>query len=420
MSQEDTVQRSLPAQNWTDMLKRWAFHLGSLPLIGGVGGADVLLLLFAVAAWLHDDPEFFDIWLHMAFATVALGAFFWSARALLWRVLFWITASAVILFAKTGTLWDHALLERPFLLLVLLVILLFSRIRDHHVAVLSERTQELERRVSELIAVSNQLEASRAKLQEMAQNRADFLAQFSHELRTPLSAMIGYLEYLREDLDLQDNPEVVEILRKMDETGRHILRLVDNLLDLARIDAGEFDLQVSTFDVGREVRGIVETVRPLVARNKNDISLRVGSAVGEMRSDRTKVRQILYNLLSNAAKFTHQGQILVSVYRDSPPDGDWLIFEVRDTGAGMTEEELRTLFEPFKRGRRSRSVQGTGLGMPLTKRLVEQLGGTLEVSSQPGHGTTFVVRLPRQLRLDEETATAGEEENSAHPARGRQ
>lgn len=391
-NQTETTQTTLPVRMET--LERWAVRLVRVPLIGDVGLIDALLLLSSFLTWvLHDEFEF---WLYLIYAWLGIGAFFWTWRSFAVRGLFWVLISFALMMQKIsiGEMSSDAFIERPPLLLLLVSIFVLARWRDQNAAQLEATNRELAQRVAELVKLSSELEESQAQLRQMAEARATFLAHFSHELRTPLSAMLGYLEYLLEDATLASDGEVADILRKTYNAGQHMLNLVNETLDLARIDAAKVEIHVAAFDLKKEIQTVVETIRPLVARNNNTLTVEVPQHLPKMENDPVKVRQILYNLLSNAAKFTQNGTIHLSAKADTYDGKEWLSLMVRDTGIGMSEEDLQMLFVPFTRLTSAREMRGTGLGMPLTKRLVNLLGGDIRVQSAPGQGTTFFVRLP--------------------------
>jgi signal transduction histidine kinase len=253
----------------------------------------------------------------------------------------------------------------------------------------------------------------------LAQRRADaeassrarnmFLASMSHELRTPLNAIIGYGEMLQEDAALLTREQMTNDLRRITAAGKHLLGLINELLDLSRIEAGKMTVHVERFDIATVLREVAYTARPLVERQGNRLELHAAEA-GAMRADITKFRQILLNLLSNAAKFTRDGTITLSVARerDEAIGGrEQVVARVADTGIGMTAEQLGRLFQPFVQasGSTVRDHGGTGLGLALTRRLCRLMGGDITAESEPGRGTTFTVRLPAVVTDRRETTT---------------
>ena len=251
--------------------------------------------------------------------------------------------------------------------------------------IVNQRTADLETAV---------IDAQRAREEAENANRTKsaFLANMSHELRTPMNAIIGYSEMLMEDLQESDQPEMVEDLRKIHSSGKHLLGLINDILDLSKIEAGRMTLFSETFDVAQVLAEVQETVRPLVVRNSNQLKVELEAGLGVMHSDLTKFRQILFNLLSNASKFTERGTIRLRARRDA----DGLSFSVRDSGIGMTPEQVSKIFEAFTQADASttRKYGGTGLGLAITRRFCEMLGGNISVRSEPGVGSEFTVRLP--------------------------
>jgi PAS domain S-box-containing protein len=235
-------------------------------------------------------------------------------------------------------------------------------------------------------------------------NRAKsiFLANMSHELRTPLNAIIGYSEMLEEETQELGKVAVVQDLQKIQSAGKHLLALINDILDLSKIEAGKMGLNVETFDVAQVVKEIASTVQPAVTKNTNAIHVDLATNAGEMRADLTKVRQILLNLLSNSCKFTDHGTITLHVSRKTIAHRDWLQFEVGDSGIGMTAEQKGNLFREFSQADASiaRKYGGTGLGLAITHRFVQIMRGTITVDSQPGHGSTFTIQLPADVTLE--------------------
>ena len=240
------------------------------------------------------------------------------------------------------------------------------------------------------------LRAAKQAAEEANLAKSTFLANMSHELRTPLNAIIGYSELLideSEDLGI----ETLETdLSKITRAGRHLLSLINDVLDLSKIEAGKIDIELKSFSVSEAIEGIAAVAAPLVADRGNELILECPEAIGEMRSDPTKVRQILFNLLSNAAKFTENGQITLRVDRNITATGDQLTFQVRDTGIGMSANQLDRVFDAFTQAQASTSREygGTGLGLAISRRYCELLGGTLKVESTLGEGSTFTAHLP--------------------------
>lgn len=249
--------------------------------------------------------------------------------------------------------------------------------------------------ITEQKRVEEELAAAKAQAEEANRAKSQFIANMSHELRTPLSAVIGYAEMLEEEVAELGQPTILEDLRKIHGNARHLLALINDVLDLSKIEAGKMEAHPERFDVAKLLAEVARTVGALAQKKGNRLELEVGPGLGEMRSDLVKVRQILFNLLSNAAKFTENGTITLRAARE----GDALLFEVRDTGIGMSEEQQARLFQRFNQADPSttRRYGGTGLGLAITKAFCALLGGEIAVASRPGEGSAFTVRLPADL-----------------------
>ena len=245
--------------------------------------------------------------------------------------------------------------------------------------------------ISELLDARREAEAANSA-------KSQFLANMSHELRTPLNAIIGYSEMLREEAVDRDLAEFVADLGKIGSAGHHLLKLINDILDLSKIEAGKMGLSVEVFELAPLVDDVLTTAVPLAERNRNALEAECG-VVGSMRSDPTRVRQVLLNLLSNACKFTQAGTIRLEARSDGE---DWIEIEVRDSGIGMTEEQMGRLFEAFSQAEASTAAKygGTGLGLAISRRFCRMMGGDIDVRSAPGAGTSFTVRLPRVVTED--------------------
>jgi GAF domain-containing protein/CheY-like chemotaxis protein len=244
-----------------------------------------------------------------------------------------------------------------------------------------------------------EIEDKGRQLEVADRHKSEFLANMSHELRTPLNAIIGYSEMLQEDATDLGAEQFTDDLKKINAAGKHLLELINAVLDLSKIEAGKMELYLESFDVATLIRDIVAVIQPLAAKNTNRLDVRCPDAIGSMRADLTKVRQALFNLLSNACKFTERGAISLTVARETLNSRDWMVFSVSDTGIGMTPEQLTRLFQAFSQAdaATTRRYGGTGLGLALSRRLCRMMGGDVTVESEAGRGSTFTIRLPAQV-----------------------
>ena len=253
----------------------------------------------------------------------------------------------------------------------------------------NEMLVQIQSRDAELtIAKEAAEEASRAK--------SSFLANMSHELRTPLNAIIGYSEMLQEEAEERGVPEFGADLKKVHGAGRHLLSLINDILDLSKIESGKMELLLETFEVRSLLEDVESTIKPLVEKNHNTLEVVGATDAGAMHADVTRLRQVLFNLLSNACKFTEKGRITLDVRREHGTFGDDVVFRLSDTGIGMTPEQQSRLFEAFMQAdaSTSRRFGGTGLGLAISRRFCQMMGGDVSVTSTPGVGSTFTVRIP--------------------------
>jgi signal transduction histidine kinase len=263
---------------------------------------------------------------------------------------------------------------------------------------------KLQTKNKELAAARDAAECARG-VAEHAKEQADeankaksqFLASMSHELRTPLNAIIGYAEMIQEEAPEIGAESIVPDLQRIQSAAKHQLGLVNDILDLSKIEAGKMTLFIEEFDVAKVVREVEATVQPLVAKNGNKLEVDCSGDIGTIRADQTKVRQTLFNLLSNASKFTEKGTIRLEANRTSAPEQ--IVFRVTDTGIGMTPEQLGRLFQAFSQADASTSKKygGTGLGLAISKNFCQMMGGDLTVKSELGKGSTFTVSLPSDV-----------------------
>jgi signal transduction histidine kinase/CheY-like chemotaxis protein len=248
------------------------------------------------------------------------------------------------------------------------------------------------------------------ELELAGRHKSQFVANMSHELRTPLNAIIGVTEMLLEDAEAAGQPEPIEALERILRAGHHLLNLINEILDLSKIEAGKMDLHFETFPIRAAVDEVVATVRPLAEKNGNRLTVECPEDAGTMHADATRVRQALLNLLSNASKFTERGSVRLTVARTREDGRDWITFEVADTGIGMSPDQMAKLFEDFTQGDSSttRRYGGTGLGLAISRRFCRMMGGDIDVRSELDAGSTFTIRLPAEAAAVEGAGAARE------------
>jgi len=231
--------------------------------------------------------------------------------------------------------------------------------------------------------------------------KSQFIANMSHELRTPLNAVIGYSEMLQEEYDVLNPEEVLSDLGKINTAGKHLLNLINDVLDLSKIEAGKMEIFNETFDILKMARNVASTVEVLVKQHHNQLEFYHDIKTDLMYGDLTKIRQVLLNLLSNASKFTENGTVQLTVTTFEQDGTMWINFVISDNGIGIPEDKQRSLFQAFKQvdGSTTRKYGGTGLGLVISKRFVEMMGGTITLQSTPGQGTAFTVTLPTKIAI---------------------
>ncbi|MBN1993460.1 MAG: hypothetical protein JW953_12235 [Anaerolineae bacterium] len=283
-----------------------------------------------------------------------------------------------------------------------------------------QKIHQLTKRLEEVaMAHTTELMKAQERALEASTATSTFLANMSHELRTPLNTIIGYSEILLEEAQNLGQDDFVLDLQMIESAGKQLLALISDVFDLSKIEAGRMDLDLETFEIAKMIEDVVVAAQLLVTKNNNTLEVDFDDHVGVMRADLTKVRQILFNLLSNAAKFTEQGTIKLIIERrpaaaGNPSPGamnhacqspDEIIFRVIDTGIGITPDQMECIFEPFTQvdGSTTRKYGGTGLGLTICQHFCQMMGGRISVESEFGRGSTFTVYLPAEIVVAEPT-----------------
>lgn len=258
----------------------------------------------------------------------------------------------------------------------------------------------------ELLLIKESLEKSKIEAEVANKTKSSFLANMSHELRTPLNAIIGYSELMLEEAEDTNSVAAVSDLKKVISSAKHLLSLINDILDLSKIEAGKMELFLENVEILSFLDELKIICEPILEKNQNKFHIQVADNIGTMCTDVTRARQCILNLLSNSSKFTIDGDITLKVSRLSKHNQDWIKIEVSDTGIGMTEEQLKKMFQAFSQADVSttRKFGGTGLGLYLTQRFCDMLGGSISVSSIFGEGTTFVITFPASSSANGKTS----------------
>jgi signal transduction histidine kinase len=247
----------------------------------------------------------------------------------------------------------------------------------------------------------NKIDKERYKADRANQAKSIFLANMSHELRTPLNAIIGYSEMLKDEADELGNKQNSKDLSRITSAGNHLLTLINSILDLTKIEAGKIELEYQSVNIRPLIDDVVSTINPMIEKGNNTFIINCNDNIGSACIDQTRVKQILFNLLSNACKFTEDGTIELSIYRENKKQQEWLCFSVADTGIGIASHKIEELFKPFMQADISttRLYGGTGLGLTIIKGFITLMDGLINIESTLGKGTTFTIKLPLNQEL---------------------
>jgi len=287
---------------------------------------------------------------------------------------------------------------------------LMARERSTSMGTVSIQTDITERKRAE-----EELVIAREAADEASQTKSAFLANMSHELRTPMNAILGYAEMLAEDAEEEGNDDQLADIKEISAAGEHLLALLNDVLDISKIEAGRMDLYLENFDLTKMIDEVANTTKALVDKNRNAMEVSIADGIGEMHADVTKVRQILFNLMSNAAKFTSDGRIKLFGERRTGENGDIIRLGVSDDGIGIPEDKLDHVFEEFSQAdiTTTKNFGGTGLGLALVRRFCQMMGGDIWVESTVGEGSSFILELPAVvIDVEEKEAAETEQETS--------
>ena len=278
----------------------------------------------------------------------------------------------------------------------IIYIILYSCVRGAE-KVIIEQANERESHLHIIEGINKDLQLARDEAMKANSTKSKFLANMSHELRTPLNAIIGYSEILEEDLEELSLDKFIPDLQRINGAGQHLLKLIDGVLDLSKVEAGKMELYVETIDIASVINDVVTTLEPSANKNGNKLSIKHEGKLGEMSTDVTKLRQLLFNIAGNALKFTQDGEITITVKPER--ELGFIEFRVSDTGIGMTKDQIEKLFQPFTQAdvTTTRKYGGTGLGLTISLHFCEMMGGSIDVESEPGKGTVFIIHLPTNI-----------------------
>ena len=268
------------------------------------------------------------------------------------------------------------------------------------------------------IAKLREIERRRLAAERARSNLSHFLANTSHELRTPLNAIIGLTDMMVGNAARFGTDKALEPLRRVLGAGRHLLALINDILDLSKIEAGRMELHLETFPLAPVIEDVAKTIEPMTMKNVNRLVIDCPADLGTIHADQIRLRQSLLNLASNANKFTEKGTVTIAAYARQENGRDWVTLSVADTGIGMTAEQMGKLFREFSQASSATAGKygGTGLGLSISRRFCQMMGGDITVASEPGRGSTFTIRLPRIVEASTE-GVVSDRTPTEHPVR---
>jgi two-component system sensor histidine kinase/response regulator len=297
---------------------------------------------------------------------------------------------------RLGRSDNYVILKKPFDNIEVLQLAHALSAKREATQAAATRLRAIELEVQQRTLAERELVAALAAAEESNRCKREFLSTMGHELRTPLNAIIGYSEMLEQDAREYQLPPMVASLQKVQKATRHLLGLINDILDMSKIESGKMDIHIEPVAIGEMARDVVGLVSPLSQQNRNKVELKVESEDLRMAADAIKFQQCLLNLVGNACKFTADGTISVAVNREVAGDDEWIHWSVRDTGIGIDPAHFDQLFQPFTQldSKLTRKYGGTGLGLAISHRLCEMMGAKLDVQSELGKGSEFTIRIP--------------------------